>query len=615
VELSHFIHWFHELRHRHVRRVFRAVVAYGLVAFALIEVTEPVMHALHLPEWTLSLVVVLLGLGFPVVAVVTWIFESTGAAPSTAREPTPDPAAAGGDGPAAARPRLPSRSAALLVGLGLTAATPGLVYFFLVRGGGVHSESTAAPPRSIAVLPFADLSPGKDQEYFADGMAEEIVNALAHLEGLRVAGRTSSFYFKGKPATIAEIGRELNVGTILEGSIRKEGNRVRVTAQVIDVARGDHVWSDSYDRELTGIFAVQSEIASAVVEALKVKILPGHGPDVKEHRATNPDAYNAYLLGRHFFDVGTADGMSRAVAALEKSVAADPNYAPAWAWLSVSILNSAVYLSQGGSPEQIEQSAKRAVGAADRAVDLAPDLADCWSARGWMRASVSWDWAGAQEDFRRALALNPRDANILVRESHLLAVLGNIPEAISTVRKALEIDPLYAWAWYFLATYYIGSARPELARDAATRTLEIAPEHIYALQVLGVSHLLLGQPGEALVAFHRQKREALRLTGEALAQHALGNVEEEQKAIALLRARFGESEPYEIALVYGWRGDKDAAFEWLYRAVRQHGGRGFSRLAIRSLEHEPLLRSIRDDPRYAVALEKMGLQEHHVSRP
>ncbi len=594
MELEHFIHWLRELRHRHVKRVLRAVAAYGVLAFALVEVAEPVIHALHLPEWTLTFVVLVLGLGFPVVALVAWILGGE-AAPPAGVEPKVSPAGR----------RIDARVAAALVGLGLLVAAPGVTYYFVSHARGSGTGGAGAP--SIAVLPFVDLSASKDQEYFADGVAEEIVNALAHVEGLRVAGRTSSFFFKGKSVRLADIGRELGVEAVLEGSVRKEGNRVRVTAQIVEVAGEKHLWSETYDRELTGIFAVQDDISRAVVEALRVKLLPGRDPGVKVHRTTNPDAYNEYLLGRHFFDLGTADGMSRAVTALERALARDPQYAPAWAWLSVSILNSAVYLSRGGTATAVEEAIHRATSAAEKAVALAPDLAECWSARGWMRTSVEWDWAGAQADFERALALNPRDTNILVRKSHLLALLGRVPEAIAIAHKVIELDPLYAWAWTFLANYHNGSGSPQLARDAASRALEIAPEHIYAQRALGVSQLLLGQPAGALATFQRHKWEVIRLAGTALAEHDLGNLAQEQEALDTLRARFGDGDPYEIALVYAWRGDKDAAFEWLDRAVAQRGGRGVSRLHLRSLKYDPLLRRIRDDPRYAAELRKMNL--------
>jgi TolB-like protein/Tfp pilus assembly protein PilF len=606
VELQHFLHWMRELHRHHVRRVFRALATYGIVAAALVEVTEPVVHALHLPEWTLTFVVIALGLGFPVVAVIAW--ASSAPAPARAEAPAgPISALAPADRPAVTRRRITPRVAAALVGAGLLVAAPGLTYYFVLRGRSGERGGPAATAASIAVLPFSDLSAAKDQGYFADGIAEEILNVLVHMDGLRVAGRTSSFSYKNKSATIPEIGRELNVSSVLEGSVRKEGNRVRVTAQLVDAARGDHIWSESYDRELTGIFAVQDEIAHAVAEALRVKILPGRGLDARQH-ATNPEAYSDYLLARHYFDLATPEGMSRSVEVLEKSLARDPQYAPAWAWLSVSILNSSIYLAKPEDPPaKVEDAARRAVAAADRAVALAPDLAECWSARAWMRTSIQWDWAGARADFQRALAISPRDTNILVRQSHLLAVVGKLSEAIATVRKVIEIDPLYPWGWDFLADYELGSGRPDLARDAASRALELAPDHVYSTMSLGQAHLLLGQPREALAVFQRNRSEVLRLAGTAIAQHDLGDKAAEEKAFEVLRARFSETEPYEIAVVYAWRGDRDAAIAWLDRAVAERGGRGVSRLLIRRINRDPTLAKVRGDPRFGALLRRMGL--------
>lgn len=603
MELQHFAHWIHALGRHQVRPVFRAIAAYGVVAFAVVEVTEPVMHALHLPEWILTLVVVLLGLGFPVVAVAAWIFPGSsdrtsagsGGGAHDRGAPVPTAAASG-----------PGRLvvAALLAGVGLLVAAPGLIYYLVLRDRGEDVNGAAA--HSVAVLPFADLSPGKDQEYFADGIAEEILNALVHVDGLRVAGRASSFSFKGKSTALSDIGRELKVRTLLSGSVRKDGNRVRITAEMTDAVRGTEIWSERYDRELTGIFAVQDEIASAVVEALKVKM--SRRPAVaKQRRPTNPDAYSAYLLGRHYFDLGTPDSMSKAVSAIEKALSYDPEYAAAWAWLSVSILNSRVYLARDPSAAATEEAVRRATAAADRAVELGPELAECWSARGWMRTSIAWDWAGAEADFQRALALNGRDPNILVRYSHVLAVLGRLPEAIATAHKVLEIDPLYSWGWDFLSGYELGAGRPNVARDAASRALEIAPDHIYSRMSLGIADLLLGEPQAALAEFQRDKSEVIRLAGTALAEHTLGRAENEEEAIAALRARFSESEPYEIATVYAWRGDRDEAFAWLNRAIDERGGRGVSRLRIRWMKTDPLFANVRDDPRWEAALRRMGL--------
>ena len=589
MELPHFVHWLHELRRRHVRRIFRALVAYGIVAFALVEVAHPVTHALHLPEWTLTFVVLVLAFGFPVVAVLAWIF---GAPEATAAD----------SAQVATRPRLDARLALVLVGAGLLVATPGVAYYFQRGRGGAERPGAAGTP-SVAVLPFADLSPSKDQEYFADGMADEILSALGHVEGLRVPGRASSFFFKGKDVKLADIGRELDVGAILEGSVRKEGNRVRISADVVDVASGRRVWSETYDRELTGVFAVQEEIARSVVDALRVKLLPGRGPVVSpQARTTHPEAYNQYLLGRHYFDRGNTDGFRRAVDALEKALAVDPDYAPAWAWLATALLNFTVASEGGAARRGVSEALERAVAAADKAVALGPDVPEAHSARGWMRASITWDWAGAQSDLQRALDLNPRDANTLNRQSFLLGILGRLPEAIATARKASEIDPLYAWPWFFLAYYYDGSGRPDLAEEAATHALDLAPQNALALRELGVARLLRGNPAAALATLQRHPWEVTRLFGTALAQHDLGNAAEEQKALDELRTRFGDRAAWEIAQVHAWRGDRDGAFEWLDRAYAQHNI-GLRVLKLRS----PLLKNVRADSRYSALLARMNL--------
>ncbi|HET8734699.1 MAG TPA: hypothetical protein VFM45_13115, partial [Anaeromyxobacteraceae bacterium] len=403
-------------------------------------------------------------------------------------------------------------------------------------------------------------------------------------------------------ARLSEIGRELKVANVLEGSVHREGNRIRVNAQVVDVEQGFQLWSGVYDRDLTDIFAVQDEIARTVVQELKGTLLPGSGPIVIQHRTTRPAAYNEYLLARHFFDMGTQDGFARAIAALERALAIDPRYAPAWAWLSVTLLNSAPFLS---SPEEVDRAAGRAMAAAERAVALAPDLAESWSARGWMRTTISWDWAGARSDLERAVALRPRDPNILLRESRLLALRGRMREAIEEARKVLELDPLYAWAWTFLAIYYDGDGQPEQARDAAARALEIAPEQIYALRELAMANLLAGDPRTALRLFQHNRFDVIRLVGTALAEHDLGDERASQAALDALRTRYADREAYEIALVYAWLGQNDTAFQWMDRAVAQHGGGGMSRLAMRSITFEPLLRKVRADPRYAALLARM----------
>jgi TolB-like protein len=374
------------------RRVFRVLVGYGLVAFAVLQIIEPVMHALHLADVTLTYAVLALAVGFPIVVVLAWAFDvNEGRIERTA--PTSGPLTG-------------TRLKLVLIGIGIVAATPGVIWYFVWPGhrtSRVETPSTSVQP-SIAVLPFADMSPGKDQEYFSDGIAEEILNALAQVEGLQVTGRTSSFSFKGKNEDLREIGQKLGVSAVLEGSVRKAGNRVRITAQVVKVANGFHVWSQAYDRDLTDIFAVQDEIAKAVVDALKVKLLSGAARSPKVHAARDPEAYRLYLLGRSLFLLGTEESTRRSTASLQRAVAIEPSYAPAWALLAAAHSDTTL-----NAPRvEFEQRAQQALEEAERAITLEPDNEEGYAARGYIRAWFFWDWAGAQNDLARAVALGPQ---------------------------------------------------------------------------------------------------------------------------------------------------------------------------------------------------------------
>jgi len=276
--------------------------------------------------------------------------------------------------------------------------------------------------KSVAVLPFTDMSEKKDQEYFADGMAEEIIDLLVNVPELKVPARTSSFYFKGKSITIPEIARELGVAHILEGSVRKSGSHLRVTTQLVSADNGYHLWSETYDRQLEDVFKTQDEIAGAVVAALKLKLAPGQQA-TSSHRTSNPDAYNQYLLGRQFFEGFTLDGFRRAVDAYRQAIQLDPNYAAAYAELAISEFFVA---------DQTDDTAQKqqALVTADKAVALAPDEADGYADRGYLRYEFAWDWTGAQSDFAKALALNPGDNRFQRRYAQLLGALAGYPRAL-----------------------------------------------------------------------------------------------------------------------------------------------------------------------------------------
>ena len=299
------------------------------------------------------------------------------------------------------------------------------------------TPSFLPPPNSIAVLPFVNLSGDKDQEYFSDGLSEELIDLLTKVPELRVPARTSSFYFKGKRATIVDIAKALGVAHVLEGSVRKSGNTLRITAQLVRVDNGYHVWSETYDRKLDDVFEIQDEIAGVVVTALRAHLLPmQHPSDQEELRTANFAAYDQYLQGRQSYNQGDAAGFQRAVTAFRSATELDSRYAAAYTDLS----QAQFWLTDDSDSGDV--AADRGLAAAEQAVAIAPGLATGYSARGILRAALHFDFAGAQADLDKAVALSPGDANILHRSALLLAARGQLPAAIAREEQGLALDPL-----------------------------------------------------------------------------------------------------------------------------------------------------------------------------
>ena len=468
-----------------------------------------------------------------------------------------------------------------------------------LAGGRRPPAATAIPAAipSIAVLPFADMSPQKDQEYLSDGVAEEITNALAQIEGLRVIGRTSAFSFKGKNEDVRSIGHKLGVAHVLEGSVRTDGTHLRITAQLIDASDGHHLWTRSFDRETGRIFAVQDEIAREVVVALKVRLLPGNGPGARERPTTAPAVYTQVLLGRQFSKLSTVDGFRRAVQAYERALAMDPSYAPAWALLAIDLVFAADF---SDTATDSSETRRRAETAAERAVALGPDLAESYAARAALR-SRCFEWARARTDVERALALNPGDAVTWLEYSYLLAALGQLREGIVAARKAAEIDPLWSKPLNAAGKYHNATGELDLAESALQRALEIAPEHFSVPYHLGTTYLLRGTPRAALAAFQRATPEANALIGVSMAQHDLGHRQESHRALDDAAARYSATWAFQLAEGYAWCDQRDRAFEWLDRALAQRDG------GLLMVKFTPLLRSVRGDPRYHALLRRLNL--------
>ena len=570
------------------RRVFRVMVGYGIFAFAALQVSEPIMHGARLQEWVLTAVLVALALGFPVALTLAWLFDLT------AKGVRRTHSTAGPGAISFSRRRL----AALLVVVGLAGALPGVAWYLWKQSGEREATTTAAAATpSIAVLPFADMSPGKDQEYFADGMAEEILNALAQVEGLHVCGRTSSFSFKGKSEDLRIIGQKLGVSTVLEGSVRQAGGQVRISAQLIRTGDGFHLWSKTFDRDLANVLAVQEEIARNVVDALKVKLLPGQGVAARVVRTYDPEAYSKYLLGRELNRSGSIADTKRALRENEEAVARDPRMAPAWAGIARDLIWLQSMAGEGMSPEQ----RARAFAAAERAIELEPELPGGWLARGEARYSFLYDWQGALADVEKAHSLGPGDAAAATQHALLLLVRGDVAQAIAGFQHALRLDPLSPHIWTYLGQAYVSAQDHERGRAALERALEISPQFDLARWVLYADLATSGRAQEALSVAQAGRMAWIRNCGVAIAQHTLGNESESSSALETLIRDSAEDSAYQIAQIYAWRGDSDRAFSWLNRAADQRD------IGIFWAKSDPLLRTIRSDPRWKPFLRRVNL--------
>jgi TolB-like protein len=575
-------HIYSELRRR---RVLRALVGWAVVSFAVLQVVEPVVHALHLPDWSLTITVVVLAAGFPATVVLAWFFDLSTAGITR----TPDSL------PGALEPSSLSRRRSALAGLVVVSAVIGAGLAVATLRTMDHHAPLAT---SIAVLPFADMSPSKDQEYLSDGIAEEIRSSLARVEGLRVAGRTSSTYFKGKNARIADIGRELNVGAVLEGGVRRDGDRIRITATIVNVADGMHAWSESWDKNLRDILTVENEIAREVVEALRLRLLGGKRPAVPEPARTTAEAHLHVLKGREAFRRGSTTDWVRAVEEYGKALKLDPGLSSAWAGLAMALDYDA---EEKPSLESLLAQKRQALDAADRAVATGPDQPEAYLVRANLRGPGRHEWTEARADVERALALGGT-GDAYGAQARTLSMTGRLAEALSAVERCVESEPLSNYCIMRIGFFANGMGQFDRGRRAFEKVLEIAPNHSSASGFLAQTHVLQGQPQEALSEAARSRGQELwRIQAVALAEHTLGHPLASQRALDDLIARFSHSMPFQIAEVCAWRGDPDCAFEWLDRADERRD------LGVVMVTYSPFLASIRGDPRYKAFLRRLNL--------
>jgi serine/threonine protein kinase/Flp pilus assembly protein TadD len=473
-------------------------------------------------------------------------------------------------------------------------------------GAGRRRRDDPAEVPSIAVLPFANRSRDPDDEYFADGLADELLNVLAKIRGLRVAARTSSSSFKGRAVTIEEVGKALNVGAVLEGSVRKSGNRARITVQLVKVADGYHLWSETYDRTLDDIFAVQDEIAQAVVKELRTTLL-GEAADsaasddaraevaaAARGRGDDPEAHRLYLQGTFFIERMTGPEIERGIVLLREAVTRDPGHALAWAQMSTAIQVQGNY----GWKDALAAT-DEAREAARRALDLQPDLAEAHAAMGRLQM-FNWEWAAARASLARAFELAPGSIQALRVNGVLSLLVGRFDEAIELLRRATDLDPLSSAAYSELGMAYRRAGRLEEALTAFAKALDLSPERITAHMVRGIMLLEMGRGPEALAELQREPADWARLCGLAIVHTVLGNDAASRAELDELIRNHSETAAFQIAAAHAMRGERDAAFEWLDR------GYGMRDSGLTFVKYESTFRPLHDDPRWPAFLTRMG---------
>jgi len=457
-------------------------------------------------------------------------------------------------------------------------------------------SAVAAPDKSVAVLPFADLSPNKDQEYFSDGLSEELIDLLSKVRELQVPTRTSSFYFKGKQATLPEIARTLRVANVLEGSVRKSGDQLRISVELVRAADESRLWSETYDRKLDDIFKVQDGIADAVVKALKISLLTGQPANAP---TVNTEAYTLYLQARAIQHLGSPADFSKATSYYQRVVALDPGFAAAWAALA-GILADDYATFRAHSYDSVRVAAHAA---ADHALALNPDSAEVQLEVGRVAYLVDLDWSTAKRAFARASEIDPGNSIALRFQAYLAGTLGQSAEQQHFASAAIARDPLDYWNFYALGLAHYCDGRFDLAADAMRKGLELNPGGSGPRADYARILLVSGHADEALQEIQKEISPNWRDLTLPLIWDALGRKAEADTALARAEALYGDKQAYRVALIYAARHDLDRAFQWLDRSYRQHDDTPVF------MRHDPLLKGLEGDPRFAAFLGKMNIPQ------
>lgn len=563
------------------RRVVRLAIVYLVAAWVIIEVSSTVFPTLSIPDWALSLLVVLLILGFPLSLTLAWAFDlttegvkRTASAAATAEATTleaPSPRAAEVD--AAPAPAAPVVTAA----------------------------ASEPAEKSIAVLPFVNMSDDRENEYFSDGMTEELLNALVRVRELQVASRTSSFALKGKELDIHDVAEKLRVAHVLEGSVRKAGDRIRITAQLIDARKGFHLWSEVYDRELKDVFQVQDEIARAIADALKVQFGEGEKQALVTHATQNLEAYTLYLKGRFHYNKNAEPDLHQAIELYRSALRQDPGYARAWAGIADCWM---LLADDWLAPNEAYPKAKEA---ALKALAIDPGLAEANTALGKVLGWYDWEFDAGELALRRAVASNPKYADAHWGLASLLPTNGRVAEAVQEMRVAVTLDPLSAIMFRWLARFLLFQRSYDEALHFCEHALSLNPRLSHAYLHMGQTHLARGEPDQALEAFEKGASIGELAYFQAFAATALVAAGRNAEAKAILSRLEREVDeryvrPEALGMVHGVLGSMDRAFQLVEEGIAARSA------GLIYLHVDPCYDALRSDPRYEQVVRRVGLR-------
>ena len=577
------------------RNVFRVAAAYIVAGWLVVQVVETVLPAFGFGDGAIRVTVIFFAIGFIPALIFSWVFELTPDGIKKESDIDRDASTTPQTGKRLDRIILVVLAAAVLFfafdKFILSESRENVIAEQARQEGRTEALVQSYGDKSIAVLSFVDMSPDGDQEYFSDGIAEELLNLLAKIPELRVISRSSAFSYKGKDTKISEIAAELNVAHILEGSVRKAGNQIRITAQLIEARSDTHLWSETYDRTLDNIFAVQDEIAAVVVERLKIELLGGAPTAL----TTNAESYATFLKARSLRRQNSVESLNQAQALFEQVLATDPNYLPAIDDLASVYMNQT---NSGGLSFKEGYELARAITL--RGLEVDPDNARLYVQLGWIKLFYEGDMAAAAELYEKALMLDGTNTTSLGDTASVLMILGRVNESIRVHEFVNQRDPFHpiGWANYGLALMSV--ERYDDAVMAFREALRLSPGYGAGHYLLSAALLFTGAPAVALEEARKESTAAFRLTGLAMANYALGNKEASDSAVQSLHDGYADDWIAQIAQVHAFRSETDAAFEWLDKLVQE------SHPELMELNTTALYKNLHNDPRWPDLLKSIG---------